>query len=133
MQLDQSHGSQQVELASGGKSWGWSTQLEQAGLWVIWPTGPLSGSESPARQLARRFCVVVMGLRDPWLRFCHAGTWGKPRAWPLVRISRNWMSGLGLVTPGKPMLGQAGNEPLLSWRWHLLAWAGLEKAFHSGF
>ena len=43
------------------------------------------------------------------------------------------MSRLGLVTPGKPMLGQVGNEPLLFWRWRLLAWASLEKAFHSGF
>lgn len=91
------------------------------------------GSEGLAR-ISQAVLYCSNGSEGPLAAFlCHSGTWGRPRAWPMVRISRNWTSRLGLVTPGKPVLGQAGNEPLLFWLWHLLAWAGLEKACHSDF
>lgn len=78
-----------------------------------------------------QFYNVVMGLKDPGWAYVSAGTQGKPRAWPVVGVNRNLTPGLGWVTPGKPMLSQAGNEPLLFWLWHLLPSAGLRRACHS--
>lgn len=80
-----------------------------------------------------QFYKVAVGLRGPWLASVTAGTQGKPRAWPMVGIDRNLTSRLGWVAPGKPMLDQAGNEPLLIWLWHLLPWAGLRRTSHNGF
>lgn len=77
------------------------------------------------RVLAMQSWKVALGLRGPWLASVTAGTQGKPRAWLPMGVNRNLTSRLGWAVPGKPMLGQAGNEPLLFWLWHLLPWAGL--------
>lgn len=62
-----------------------------------------------------RIYNAVMDLRGPPGWPVTAGTQGKPRAWLRMGINRNLTSRLGRVTPGKPVLGQAGNEPLLFW------------------
>lgn len=75
----------------------------------------VNGSKGLAIELAMWFYNVVMGLRGLWLASVTAGTQGKPSSWPMVGINRNLPSQLGQVAPGKPVLGQAGNEPLLFW------------------
>lgn len=51
----------------------------------------------------------------------------------MVGINRNLTSRLDQVTPGKPMLDQVGNEPLLLQLGHLLPWAGLGRTCHNDF